>query len=112
MAFNKSNRSSLLISDDFLFIVYNVLESGRLFEQLLIVTSIWKLIAQNFKGKNVIKNSKLYDKLLKLSDRIAKLDANSIHGAENPNEKEIKLQNEIIDELRSALSCVIKILQT
>lgn len=106
MAFNKSNRSELLTSDDFLCIVYNVLDDGKPFEQLLIVTSIWKLIAQNFKGKNAIKNSKIYEKLLKLNNAIKKMDSNQMCG----NENDKKLQMEVIDDLKSALDSVMTIL--
>lgn len=38
--------------------------------QLLAVTTIWKLISQNYKGRNVIKNSVIYIKINKMDDKL------------------------------------------
>lgn len=99
MSFNTTNRSILLISDDFLYVIYSTLESGTLLEKLLVVTSIWKLIAQNFKAKNVIKNSKIFNKLRKLHD-------------EHENYQIDEENEETYEELAIAIKYVMNILRS
>lgn len=48
----------------------NVIDGGTSAEQLLIVISIWKLIANNYKSKHTIKSSSIATKLSNLSDRL------------------------------------------
>lgn len=118
MSFNTANRSVLLTSDDFIHVVYTVLDKGTPYEQLIIVTSIWKLIAQNFKGKNTIKNSKIFSRLRKLHSELESTTSTRTNiatignnnNAANGEESE-QLVEEILDELRIAVNHAMSILQ-
>lgn len=70
MAFLPANRPALLTSKDYIFVVKMVLDNGNNQEKLLIVTSIWKIIVNNFKAKNEIKNSQILKKLNVCSQQI------------------------------------------
>lgn len=123
MAFNAANRSVMLTSDDFIHVVYTVLEKGTPNEQLIVVTSIWKLIAQNSKGKNTIKNSKIYHRLRTLQDELgttastmAKMSARNNGAMSNKNhtnddEDGSQPAEEILDDLRNAVGHTLGILQ-
>lgn len=132
MAFNGSNRTSLLasgkkktpidlrklssainidfvsfssfFSDDFLYTMKLALDSQSAPIQLLAITSIWKLISHNSKGRHVIKHSILYNKLLKLNESIkySTIRANV--------EMDDDAENQ--EDLRIVLDCVTKILST
>lgn len=112
MSFNTANRSVLLTSDDFMHVIHTVLNNGTPYEQLIIVTSIWKLIAQNFKGKNTIKNSKIFNLLRKLYDELgtATPTRNSAANAAADGKEAEQLVAEILDELRIAVNHTMSIL--
>lgn len=120
MSFNAADRSVLMTSDDFFHVVHTVLNKGTPFERLIIVTSIWKLIALNSKGKNTIKNSKIFHRLRKLHDElvVATTMTTTRDNAANGNddnfadgERNEQLAEEILDELRIAVDHTLKILQ-
>lgn len=114
MSFNTANRSVLLTSDDFIHVIHTVLDKGTPYEQLIIVTSIWKLIAQNFKGKNTIKNSKIFGRLRKLHNELetsTPARGNHQNKAADGEESE-QLLEEILDELRIAMNQTMSILHT
>lgn len=111
MSFNQENRAALLSSDDFLRIVYSILDKNELGdEQLLITVSIWKLIANHAKSKSIIKNSPIFKKLRLLKENLerhtssTKLKGKSINMAHSINET--------IEDLEVVLKCVLDILQT
>lgn len=110
MSFNTANRSVLLTSDDFMHVIYTVLNKGTPYEQLIIVTSIWKLIAQNFKGKNTIKNSKIFNLLRKLYEELEMATPTRTNKAADGDADAEQLVAEILDELRIALNHTMSIL--
>ncbi|XP_055593623.1 protein rotatin homolog [Uranotaenia lowii] len=57
MSYVPSNRPALLASQDFMCTVKSVLDGENCSEQLIVASSIWKMIANNYKGKSAIKNS-------------------------------------------------------
>lgn len=59
MSFVSNNRPALLASQDYMYSLRDVLDGTDPAEQLLVVSSIWKIIANNFKGKAAIKSSPL-----------------------------------------------------
>lgn len=76
MSFNPENRSALLQSSAFQTVMYNVLDKKVIGdEQLLITVSIWKLVANNAKGKNIIKNSPISSKLRALKEVIDRIQS-------------------------------------
>lgn len=111
-AFNTNNRSALLTSSDFIRVCYNILEEKTYAEKLIITVAIWKLIAQNNKAKNVIKNSPIYGKLRQSKESVDRLT----HGSKqtvafnSDNETAEGLQ-ETIEDLATSLKCVMDILQ-
>lgn len=70
MAFSPGNRTALLTSNDYIFVVKMILDNGSNQEKMLIVTSIWKIIVNNCKAKNEIKNSQIGKKLNVCSQQI------------------------------------------
>lgn len=103
MAFNVSNRTALLTSDDFLYTMKLALDTPSMAVQLLAVTSIWKLISQNYKGRHIFKNSIIYQKINKLYEKLKRAAC-----IQQPitNEEDEENQQDLI----TALECVIKIL--
>ncbi|XP_063702013.1 protein rotatin homolog [Culicoides brevitarsis] len=71
MAFNLGNRSNLLTSKDYQFLVREKLDSGDIEERIMIISSLWKLVANQWKHKNELKNSAVYIKLNNLSKTLA-----------------------------------------
>ncbi|XP_065076156.1 protein rotatin homolog [Ochlerotatus camptorhynchus] len=57
MSFVNNNRPALLASQDYMYALKSVLDETDPAEQLLVVSSIWKIIANNNKGKSAIKSS-------------------------------------------------------
>lgn len=117
LAFNPDNRAALLSSSDFLRVVCSVLEKNELGdEQLLIAVAIWKLVANNAKGKNTIKNSPIMGKLNGLKEKLDR------HRTDNQYRSNYRHQNEhqsndnhsgdeTIEELETAVKCALDILQ-
>lgn len=113
MSFNNDNRAALLSSSDFQRIMYSVLdkkETGE--EQLLITVAIWKLTANNSKGKNVIKNSPISSKLNTLNELVDRRIAEyRLRRQSNLNdENEISPGNETIEDLSVALKRTLEVL--
>lgn len=71
--------------------------------QLLVVTSIWKLINMNSKGRHVIKNSILFHKLNKLHLKLKRASVTA-----GPNDED----DENLHDLVTAMEYVMKILTT
>lgn len=69
----------------------NVIDGGASNEQLLTVTSIWKLTANNYKSKHTIKSSSISTKLSNLAHR---LDNDS-----NYDRTELSCSLEILNEI-------------
>lgn len=89
MSFNLENRAAFLSSADYQRVMYNVLDkkvAGD--EQLLITISIWKLVANNAKGKNIIKNSPIMSKLRALKEAVDR------HQSDNRIRSTTKLNND------------------
>lgn len=89
MSFNLENRAAFLSSSDYQRVMYNVLDkkiAGD--EQLLITISIWKLVANNAKGKNIIKNSPIMSKLRALKEVVDR------HQSDNRIRSTPKLNND------------------
>lgn len=57
MSYVANNRPALLSSDDYMYALKSVLDGSDPAEQLIVVSSIWKVIANNHKGRNAIKSS-------------------------------------------------------
>lgn len=120
MSFGPANRSSLLNSVPFLNVVYETLNKKKPSEQLLATVAIWQLIAQNFKGKSIIKNSKIYGKLCKVKVEVDRFLANNKQRRDkicdfNDDEDDAASQSsteETMEDLSIALQCVIDILDT
>lgn len=113
MSFNNDNRAALLSSSDFQRIMYSELdkkETGE--EQLLITVAIWKLIANNSKGKNVIKNSPISGKLHILKELVDRRLADyRLRMQSNSNDaNEISPRNETMEDLSVALKRTLEIL--
>lgn len=110
-AFNTSNRSALLSSADFLRVSYSVMEDKIFADQLLITVAIWKLIAQNNKAKNIIKNSPIFGKLKLAKNSVDRVANNKQHIALNTDNETPDSLQETIEDLATALKCVMDILQ-
>lgn len=114
-AFNASNRSALLNSADFLRLSCAKLTDRDYAEQLLITVAIWKLIAQSTKAKNVIKNSLCYTKLRQLKETIGRILHSNRNVAVAMNGLDANgfsdSVQETIEDLSTALDCVLNLLQ-
>lgn len=115
-AFNSNNRSALLTSSDFVRIAYSTLSDRAHSEQLLITVAIWKLIVHNNKAKNVIKNSSIYSKLRQLKESVGRLTSNSrqlISASDKIDYDDGCCDSiqETVEDLSTALDCVLNILQ-
>lgn len=107
--------SFICLTDDYLYIVQLILDNGTINEQLLVVSSIWKLIAQHFKGRHVIKNSKINIKLRKLHEKLLRGSQKNIAINNFNNEcgsSDIDKDVETLNDLKVALSYVLNILST
>lgn len=71
MAFLQTNRAILLTSQDFQYIVKDIIEFGNDEERVAMVVTLWKLVANSCRSKNEIKNSATYKKLNDLSNGLA-----------------------------------------
>lgn len=115
LAFNTDNRTALLSSADFLRVVCAVLDKNELGdEQLLIAVAIWKLVGNNAKGKNTIKNSPIMSKLNGLKDKLNRYLTNNHFKSnyhQNGSINENHSGDETIEELEMALKCALDILQ-
>ncbi|KXJ71869.1 hypothetical protein RP20_CCG019454 [Aedes albopictus] len=74
MSFVNNNRPALLASQDYMYALKDVLDGTDSAEQLLVVSSIWKMIANNFKGKAAIKSSPIPRRLNALLRQRSLLD--------------------------------------
>lgn len=114
LAFNADNRVALLSSPDFLRVVCTVLDKTKLDdEQLLIAVAIWKLVTNNAKGKNIIKNSPVMRKLNGLKDKLnrhltdSQFRSNHRQNGSHDNHS----GDETTEELEMAVKCALDILQ-
>ncbi|XP_058458275.1 protein rotatin homolog [Malaya genurostris] len=57
MSFVTSNRAALLASNDYMHALKVVLDGTETTEQMIVISSIWKVIANNHKGKSAIKST-------------------------------------------------------
>lgn len=107
-AFNTNNRSALQTSTDFLRLAHYTLSGKDHADHLLITVAIWKLIAQHTKAKNIIKNSSLFTQLQQLKETVGRITNSSrpIIGAYDDESAQ-----ETIEDLSTALDCVLNILQ-
>lgn len=81
-------------------------------DQLVATVTIWKLIAQNHKGKSIIKNSSIYGKLNRLKDQVGRSMGNKQKsGDENDDAASRSSDDETIEDLSVALQCVLDILE-
>lgn len=112
MSFNSANRSTLLGSTDFLNTMHSTLTQNNPNDQLVATVTIWKLIAQNHKGKSIIKNSSIYGKLNRLKDQVGRSMGNKQKsGDENDDAASRSSDDETIEDLSVALQCVLDILE-
>lgn len=63
MSYVPSNRPALLSSQDYMYALRSVLDGTDPAEQLIAVSSIWKVIANSHKSKGAIKGSPLVRRL-------------------------------------------------
>lgn len=82
MAFSLGNRAAMLASDELMYVLKNVITDGTADEQLMAVTCVWKLVANNFKGKHAIRNGTL---MAKLNGLISNFEATSTTTASGIN---------------------------
>lgn len=68
---------------------------------LLAVTSIWKLVTQNFRARQVIKSTNIYHKISKLNEQMKKRN-----GQPMKNEEEEENRQDLV----AAIEYVMKIL--
>lgn len=112
LTFNTENRNTFLYSKPFINIVILILDRNILTEQLLVVISIWKLIANNHKAKNVIKNGPIYKKLLRLKESVDYLSNGNKQKLISSQDNQLDSSNEeTTEDLLVALKCVTDILQ-
>lgn len=113
MSFNQENRAALLSSSDFMRVIYSVLDKKEIGdEQLLITVAIWKLVANNAKGKNIVKNSPISTKLRALREAVDrhKSDHRLRAPSDSNDENAMASGDETIDDLSVALKHVMNIL--
>lgn len=114
LTFNADNRVALLSSPDFLRVVCAVLDKTELGdEQLLIAVAIWKLVANNAKGKNTIKNSPIMSKLNGLKEKLSRhmTDGQFRSNHRQNGSHENHSVDETTEELEMAVKCALDILQ-
>lgn len=116
LTFNPDNRAALLSSSDFLRVICSVLDKPELGdEQLLIAVAIWKLVANNAKGKNTIKNSPIMGKLMGLKEKLNRHSNDnqfrSNHRHQNGTNVNQSGDDETTEELEMAVKCALDILQ-
>lgn len=113
MSFNPENRAALLSSTDFMRVIHSVLDKTEIGEeQLLITVAIWKLVANNAKSKNIVKNSPISTKLRALREAIDRRKADyrfRLHSDSN-DENAMSSNDETIEDLSVALKHVMQIL--
>lgn len=114
-SFNPENRTVLLSSPDFLRVLCTVLDKNEMGdEQLLIAVAIWKLVANNAKGKNAIKNSPIMNKLHTLKDKLNRHVTDNNCRPSHYHQNGLNDRNscdETIEELEMAVQCAYDILQ-
>lgn len=114
MSFNPENRATLLGSDDFFSVMYSVLDQNRLGDdQCLITVSIWKLVANYSKGKNIIKNSPILGKLRELRETVERYSVENrikSHAQSNGKNGSSSGADHTPQELAVVLNIVLKIL--
>lgn len=109
MSFNHDNRASLLSSPEIQRVMYSVLDKNVLGdEQLLISVSIWKLVANYSKGRNIIKNSPILGKLRDLKETVDQYSADS--RIKSHSQDNIFSAEETPEELAVVLKIVLNIL--
>lgn len=59
MSYVPSNRPALLSSQDYMYALKSVLDGTDPTEQLIVVSSVWKMVANSHKAKGAIKSSPL-----------------------------------------------------
>ncbi|XP_031630428.1 uncharacterized protein LOC116345312 [Contarinia nasturtii] len=111
MSFNPENRAALLSSDKFHRVMYTVLDKNEIGdEQLLILVAIWKLVAKNAKGKNIIKNSLISTKLRAVRENVVRYMTDRRLTPKLCDDNDINSTNETIEDLKVAIDHVINIL--
>lgn len=109
MSFNHDNRVSLLTSPEIQRVMYSVLDKNVLGdEQLLISISIWKLVANYSKGRNIIKNSPILGKLRDLKETVDQYYATI--GIKSNSQDNSFSAEEAPEELAVVLKIVLNIL--
>lgn len=114
MTFNTDNRAALLSSSDFQRVMYSVLDKDEIGnEQLLITVAIWKLVANNAKGKSVIKNSPIMSKLRALKGALDRQTTNNQKRAHRhfKDNDDFHSGDETTEELEVVVKCALDILQ-
>lgn len=114
MSFNPENRAALLSSSDFQRVMYNILDKKVASEeQLLITVSIWKLVANHAKSKNIIKNSPISSKLRALKELVDRHQSdNRIRSTPKLNiDDEMSSCEETLEEIAEALKCALDALK-
>lgn len=112
MSFNTDNRSTLINSSAFLGVVRTTLDRDSIADQLLVTISIWKLIAKNYKAKNIIKNSSIYGQLKRLKGTIDRnRKSNSYSHSHSHRDSVISSTDETTEDLSDALKFVLDILK-
>lgn len=113
MSFNNENRAALLSSSDFQRVMYTVLDKEDIGdEQLFVSVAIWKLVANNAKGKNIIKNSPVLSKLRALNDAVVQnlTDIRVRLSCATKTDNEISSSDETLEDLAVVLKQTIDIL--
>lgn len=109
MTFNTGNRNTFLYSKPFINVVILTLDRNISAEQLLVIISIWKLIANNHKAKNAVKNSPIYQKLRRLKEQV---ECGNKQRFISSQDNQLDSSNEeTTEDLLVALKCVTDILQ-
>lgn len=114
MSFNPENRAAFLSSPDFHRVMYHVLDKNEIGdEQLLILITIWKLVTNNAKGKNIIKNSAITTKLRAIRETVVKLltDSRIRYTSKLCDDDDNNSNNETIEDIKVAVDHVISILK-
>lgn len=112
MTFNTENRNTFLNSKPFINIIILTLDRNIPAEQLLVAISVWKLIANNNKAKNVIKNGPIYQKLRRLKESVDYASNGNKQRFISSKDNQLDSSNEeTTEDLSVALKCLTDILQ-
>jgi hypothetical protein len=93
MSFIPANRTALLASDDYVYVLKSTFDVDNYEQLFLVATMIWKLVANSQKAKQQIKNSSIPRKMNECLKKLSRLE----NCEENDLYNVLKIIEQILD---------------